>query len=84
MSNFRLTDPRGLGLIAIGDIERRVAKVRRVGDGDIPYCKRKWRLLVGDGDEQLFDVGSDTCNGFVNSSAFLNDQLSFMTSVRSS
>jgi hypothetical protein len=41
ISNFLLTEPRGLGLIAIGDIERRVAKDLRVGDGDIPYCKRK-------------------------------------------
>lgn len=46
ISNFRLTEPRGLGLIAIGDIERRVANDLRVGDGDIPYCKRKGRLKV--------------------------------------
>jgi hypothetical protein len=49
MSNLRFTDPRGLGRIAMGDIERLVAKDRRVGDGDIPYCKRTtlWRLLKG-------------------------------------
>lgn len=35
ISNFRLTEPKGLGLIAIGDILRRVAKLLRVGDGDI-------------------------------------------------
>lgn len=35
ISNFRLTDPKGLGLIAIGDMLRRVAKLLRVGDGDI-------------------------------------------------
>lgn len=44
ISNFRFTEPSGLGRIAIGDIERRVANDRRVGDGDMPYCKRKWRL----------------------------------------
>jgi hypothetical protein len=37
MSNFRLTEPNGLGLIAIGDILRLVANDLRVGDGDIPY-----------------------------------------------
>jgi hypothetical protein len=49
MSNFLFTDPSGLGLIAIGDMERLVAKDRLVGDGDIPYCKRTtlWRLLGG-------------------------------------
>lgn len=40
ISNFRLTDPSGLGRMAIGDMDRLVAKERRVGDGDIPYCKR--------------------------------------------
>lgn len=41
ISNFRLTEPtrvpRGLGRIAIGDIDRLVAKDLLVGDGDIPY-----------------------------------------------
>lgn len=46
MSNFLLTDPSGEGLIAIGDIERRVAKDRLVGDGDIPYCKRTTLLRL--------------------------------------
>lgn len=46
MSNFLLTDPRGLGLMAIGDMERRVANDRLVGDGDIPYCKRTTLLRL--------------------------------------
>lgn len=46
ISNFLLTEPSGDGRIAIGDIERRVAKDLRVGDGDIPYCKRKGRLRL--------------------------------------
>lgn len=45
MSNFLLTEPSGLGLMAIGDMERRVANDRLVGDGDIPYCKRTTLLL---------------------------------------
>lgn len=45
MSNFRLTGPKELGRIAIGDIERRVANVRRVGDGDRPYGRRGVVLL---------------------------------------
>lgn len=53
-SNFRLTGPSWLGRIAIGDIERLVAKVRRVGDGDKPYGSfRPALLLVGLGLEQL-------------------------------
>lgn len=40
ISNLRLTGPSGLGRIALGDIERRVANVRRVGDGDRPYGSR--------------------------------------------
>lgn len=85
MSNFRLTDPSGLGRIAIGDIDRRVANERRVGDGDIPYCKRitLWRF-VGDGDEQPLLLGRETWSGLLNSSVLLQVQFSLKTSVRSS
>lgn len=104
ISNFRLTEPSGLGRIAIGDMERLVVKDLLVGDGDMPYCKRTtlcrleaedWLVvgseivdgsshLVGDGDEQTLLLGSETCSGLLNSSLFLNDQLSLSTSVRSS
>lgn len=86
ISNFRLTaDPRGLGLIAIGDILLRVANVRRVGEGDIPAHNRitLWRL-VGEGEEHEFEFGNVTCKGLLNSSLLLNVQFSFMTNVRSS
>lgn len=36
MSNFLLTGQSWLGLTWFGDIDRRVANVLRVGDGDIP------------------------------------------------
>lgn len=47
ISNFRFTDPNGLGRIAIGDIDRLVAKDLLVGDGDMPHGKRTalWRLF---------------------------------------
>lgn len=66
----------------MGDIERRVAKVlRRVGDGDKPYGRRKLvRLFVGLGLEQLLPLlmppPTITCRGLVNSSEDLQDQLS--------
>lgn len=90
-SNFRLTGPNCDGLIAMGDIERRVAKVlRRVGDGDKPYGRRKLaRLFVGLGLEQpplplLGNVPpTTTCKELVNSSDDLHDQFS-ATKERSS
>jgi hypothetical protein len=69
--------------MAIGDIDRRVANVRLVGDGDKPYGNRiVARLLVGDGLEQPVPpvVGKFTSNAFVsdvdNSDSLLMDQLS--------
>lgn len=51
-SNLRLTGPRELGRMAIGDIERRVWNVRLVGEGDSPYGSlMPARLLQRDSNE---------------------------------
>lgn len=99
MSNFRFTGHSWLGRTWFGDMDRRVAKVLRVGDGDMPngYLRLLvvvevvvvlllaacgwtrwlgWRLLVGDGLEQLPMIGA------VDRSS-RHDQLS-VTMVRSS
>lgn len=70
--------------MAIGDIERRVANVRLVGDGDKPNGGKRIvvRLLVGDGldEPRPPDDGKFTCSelvsGLVNSESLLIDQLS--------
>lgn len=83
-SNLRLTGPNCDGRIAMGDIDRLVAKVRLVGDGDKPYGSRiPARLFVGLGLEQLVTPdGKETWSGLLKSSD-LQDQFS-ATRVKSS
>lgn len=69
-SNLRFTGHSVLGRMALGDIERRVEKVLRVGLGDITWYRSPAPRLVGEGLEQLRGppAGRFTCRGFVRSS----------------